>query len=216
MTKRRSRAASACSFRGVERRDVEEYCVSESWIRAAAGKALDRRGAPLVIKMTGASSPIFLRRPAKRPLKIQTDGLRLASGFRRAGARRLWTSLTAIGHSYSVRPRFLHGRARRVAIRTEHAAIARLGFDQRRAGAAFVDILAGVGRHRFGALVTADGTGDRRNECHSGHGRPQSLARRERRRFKRLPTLFCAKPSRFSKRSARARCEFERAIDDAV
>ena len=33
-------------FRGVERRDVEEYCVSENWIRAAAGKALDRRGAP--------------------------------------------------------------------------------------------------------------------------------------------------------------------------
>jgi hypothetical protein len=47
-------------FRGVERRDVEEYCVSESWIRAAAGKALDRRGAPLVIKMTGVVEPHFL------------------------------------------------------------------------------------------------------------------------------------------------------------
>ncbi len=33
-------------FRGVERRDVEEYCVSEKWIRAAAGKTRDRRGAP--------------------------------------------------------------------------------------------------------------------------------------------------------------------------
>jgi Protein of unknown function (DUF3297) len=47
-------------FRGVERRDVGEYCVSEKWIRAAAGKALDRRGAPLVIKMTGAVEPHFL------------------------------------------------------------------------------------------------------------------------------------------------------------
>jgi hypothetical protein len=47
-------------FRGVERRDVEEYCVSEGWIRAAAGKALDRRGKPLVIKMTGAVEPYFL------------------------------------------------------------------------------------------------------------------------------------------------------------
>jgi hypothetical protein len=47
-------------FRGVERRDVEEYCVSEKWIRAAAGKALDRRGQPLVIKMTGAVEPYFL------------------------------------------------------------------------------------------------------------------------------------------------------------
>ena len=47
-------------FRGVERRDVEEYCVSEKWVRAAAGKALDRRGQPLVIKMTGAVEPFFL------------------------------------------------------------------------------------------------------------------------------------------------------------
>ena len=47
-------------FRGVERRDVEEYSVSEGWIRAAAGKALDRRGQPLVIKMTGAVEPHFL------------------------------------------------------------------------------------------------------------------------------------------------------------
>ena len=47
-------------FRGVERRDVEEYCVSEKWVRAAAGKALDRRGQPLVIKMTGVVEPFFL------------------------------------------------------------------------------------------------------------------------------------------------------------
>jgi hypothetical protein len=52
-------------FRGVERRDVEEYCVSEKWIRAAAGKALDRRGAPLVIKMTGAVEPYFLAPPGE-------------------------------------------------------------------------------------------------------------------------------------------------------
>jgi hypothetical protein len=51
-------------FRGVERRDVEEYSVSEGWIRAAAGKALDRRGQPLVIKMTGAVEPYFLSPPA--------------------------------------------------------------------------------------------------------------------------------------------------------
>jgi hypothetical protein len=50
-------------FRGVERRDVEEYSVSEGWIRAAAGKALDRRGQPLVIKMTGPVEPYFLTTP---------------------------------------------------------------------------------------------------------------------------------------------------------
>ncbi len=47
-------------FRGIERRDVEEYCVSENWIRAPAGKALDRRGLPLLIKMTGPVEAWFL------------------------------------------------------------------------------------------------------------------------------------------------------------
>ena len=40
-------------FKGVERRDVEEYCISEGWIRVAAGTALDRRGQPLTIKLKG-------------------------------------------------------------------------------------------------------------------------------------------------------------------
>ncbi len=47
-------------FRGVERQDVEEYCVSEGWIRAQAGKARDRKGAPLVLKMSGIVEPYFL------------------------------------------------------------------------------------------------------------------------------------------------------------
>jgi hypothetical protein len=47
-------------FRGVERRDVEEYCVSENWIRAPAGKARDRNGNPLLIKMSGTVEPYFL------------------------------------------------------------------------------------------------------------------------------------------------------------
>jgi hypothetical protein len=47
-------------FRGVERRDVEEYCVSENWIRAPAGKTRDRKGGPLLIKMTGPVEAYFL------------------------------------------------------------------------------------------------------------------------------------------------------------
>ncbi len=47
-------------FRGVERRDVEEYCVSEGWVRAPVGKTRDRRGNPLLIKMAGAVEPYFL------------------------------------------------------------------------------------------------------------------------------------------------------------
>lgn len=40
-------------FNGRERRDVEEYCVSEGWIRVAAGKAKDRFGRPMTIKLKG-------------------------------------------------------------------------------------------------------------------------------------------------------------------
>ena len=46
-------------FNGDERRDVEEYCVSEGWIRVAAGRALDRRGQPLTVKLRGTVEPYF-------------------------------------------------------------------------------------------------------------------------------------------------------------
>jgi hypothetical protein len=47
-------------FKGVEKHNVEEYCVSEGWIRVAAGNARDRRGNPLTIKLTGTVEP-YLR-----------------------------------------------------------------------------------------------------------------------------------------------------------
>ncbi len=46
-------------FKGAEKTNVEEYCVSEGWIRVAAGKALDRYGNPLTIKLTGPVEPYF-------------------------------------------------------------------------------------------------------------------------------------------------------------
>ena len=36
-----------------ERKDVQEYCVSEGWVKVAAGKTLDRSGQPFLIKLTG-------------------------------------------------------------------------------------------------------------------------------------------------------------------
>jgi Protein of unknown function (DUF3297) len=38
---------------GQERTDVEEYCISEGWVRVPAGKTLDRKGQPLMIKLKG-------------------------------------------------------------------------------------------------------------------------------------------------------------------
>jgi hypothetical protein len=46
-------------FKGVEKTNVEEYCVSEGWIRVAVGKTLDRRGKPLTLKATGTVEPYF-------------------------------------------------------------------------------------------------------------------------------------------------------------
>lgn len=44
---------------GRERSDVEEYCISEGWIKVAAGKALDRKGKPLLIKVKGEVVPFY-------------------------------------------------------------------------------------------------------------------------------------------------------------
>ena len=46
-------------FKGVEKTNVEEYCVSEGWIRVAVGKTLDRRCKPLTLKATGTVEPYF-------------------------------------------------------------------------------------------------------------------------------------------------------------
>ena len=46
-------------FKGVEKTNVEEYSVSEGWVRVAAGNAKDRHGNPLTIKLTGAVEPYF-------------------------------------------------------------------------------------------------------------------------------------------------------------
>jgi len=40
-------------FKGTQRTNVEEYSISEGWVRVQAGKAMDRRGRPLTIKLTG-------------------------------------------------------------------------------------------------------------------------------------------------------------------
>jgi hypothetical protein len=40
-------------FKGKERTDVEEYSISEGWIRVAAGKSKDRFGQPMTIKLSG-------------------------------------------------------------------------------------------------------------------------------------------------------------------
>jgi hypothetical protein len=46
-------------FKGVEKTNVEEYCVSEGWVRLAVGKGVDRKGKPLTMKVLGTVEPYF-------------------------------------------------------------------------------------------------------------------------------------------------------------
>jgi hypothetical protein len=46
-------------FKGVEKTNVEEYCISEGWVRLAVGKTLDRHGAPLTMKFNGPVEAYF-------------------------------------------------------------------------------------------------------------------------------------------------------------
>ena len=44
-------------FNGAEKTNVEEYCVSEGWVRVAVGRTLDRKGNPLTLKVQGKVEP---------------------------------------------------------------------------------------------------------------------------------------------------------------
>jgi hypothetical protein len=47
-------------FNGVERHNVGEYCISEGWVKLPVGKALDRHGQPMTMKVKGAVEAWFL------------------------------------------------------------------------------------------------------------------------------------------------------------
>ncbi|NUZ05820.1 DUF3297 family protein [Piscinibacter koreensis] len=46
-------------FNGNERSDVEEYCISEGWVKVAAGRTLDRKGRPMLIKLKGTVEAFY-------------------------------------------------------------------------------------------------------------------------------------------------------------
>ena len=50
-------------FNGIEKTNVEEYSVSEGWIRVAAGRSRDRFGNPMTVKLKGVVEPYYEDRP---------------------------------------------------------------------------------------------------------------------------------------------------------
>ena len=46
-------------FKGVDKTNVDEYCVSEGWVRLSVGTTVDRKGNPITIKLQGPVEPYF-------------------------------------------------------------------------------------------------------------------------------------------------------------
>jgi hypothetical protein len=46
-------------FNGKDKNNVEEYCISEGWIKVSAGAAKDRQGNPMTLKLKGIVEPYF-------------------------------------------------------------------------------------------------------------------------------------------------------------
>lgn len=46
-------------FKGVDKTNVDEYCVSEGWVRLSVGKTVDRKGNPMTVKLQGPVEPYF-------------------------------------------------------------------------------------------------------------------------------------------------------------
>jgi hypothetical protein len=53
-------------FNGIEKTNVEEYCVSEGWVRLAVGRTVDRAGNPMTVKLKGTVEP-YLKPPRPAP-----------------------------------------------------------------------------------------------------------------------------------------------------
>ena len=67
-------AASESASRARSGTDVEEYCVSEGWIRVAAGRSMDRYGQPMTIKLKGEVEPFFQDSKAAEKEEASDEG----------------------------------------------------------------------------------------------------------------------------------------------
>lgn len=62
------------NFNGVEKTKVEEYCVSEGWIKVAAGRSRDRNGNPMTLKLKGTVEP-FVDEPRSEGSPDEEPGI---------------------------------------------------------------------------------------------------------------------------------------------
>jgi Protein of unknown function (DUF3297) len=72
-------------FNGAEKSNVEEYCVSEGWIRVEVGKTKDRYGNPMTIRLNGKVEPYFKDKKTEPPAEPEAEQ-RPATGEKAAKA----------------------------------------------------------------------------------------------------------------------------------
>ncbi|PZU10357.1 DUF3297 family protein [Sphingomonas sp.] len=60
-------------FKGVEKTNIEEYCVSEGWVKMAISKSRDRFGQPMTMKMSGTVEPYYRDIAADADAPGETD-----------------------------------------------------------------------------------------------------------------------------------------------
>jgi hypothetical protein len=46
-------------FKGVDKTNVDEYCVSEGWVRLTVGTTVNRQGKPMTVRLQGEVEPYF-------------------------------------------------------------------------------------------------------------------------------------------------------------
>ena len=61
-------------FNGQEKTSVQEYCISEGWIRIAAGRSRDRFGNPMTIRLNGTVEPYFENPPQSDDEGVASEG----------------------------------------------------------------------------------------------------------------------------------------------
>jgi hypothetical protein len=60
-------------FNGAEKTNVEEYCISEGWIRVEVGKTKDRYGNPMTIRLNGKVEPYFKDKKTEQLTQLETE-----------------------------------------------------------------------------------------------------------------------------------------------
>src|SRR6202158_6213937 len=79
-------------FKGVEKNNVDEYCVSEGWVRLTVGTTMDRAGRAMTIKLKGKDEPFFRDEAWRDPAVITPLQVGIAPPHWGGSSRHAWST----------------------------------------------------------------------------------------------------------------------------